>query len=189
VRGSSAKNVSCAADSGSIIRALNYTYVGVRVRVIRRLRCSRGARHVGSVHPCRDRDARPQLSFDATCPLAANGAICLARERLTENDRPVDRQIDRPMPCRWALSCRNGFRRAQRPSVHPSSFKPRQPRRPKEKPPEGCEAWRFQSTSTDCRAWKVSSIRKERPEPLFSCFYGQGRHRPVSSIYSPDVES
>jgi hypothetical protein len=47
----------------------------------------------------------------------------------------------------------------------------------------------FQSTPADCRAWKVSSIRKERPEPLFSCFYGQGRHRPVPSIYFPDVES
>jgi len=81
--------------------------------------------------------------------------------------------------------CRaDGFRSAQRPSVHLSSFKPRQPRRPKEKPPEGCEAWRFQSTSTDCRAWKVSSTRKERLEPLFFAFMGKDathHRRPYTS--------
>ncbi len=51
-------------------------------------------------------------------------------------------------------------RSAQRPSVHLSSFKPRQLRRPKEKPPEGCEGWNSQSTPADCRARKVSSIKK-----------------------------
>src|SRR5216683_7233956 len=33
-------------------------------------------------------------------------------------------------------------------------------RRPKEKPPEECEAWNSQSTPADCRARKVSSIKK-----------------------------
>src|ERR1700737_866844 len=64
-------------------------------------------------------------------------------------------------------------RSAQRPSVHLSSFKPRQLRRPKEKPPEGCEAWSFQSTPADCRAWKVSSIKKERLGRSFFAFMGK----------------
>jgi len=52
----------------------------------------------------------------------------------------------------------------------------------------------------DCRAWKVSSIKKSgssrRLEPLFFAFtgkdathHGQGRHSPSSPIYFPDARS
>jgi hypothetical protein len=75
-------------------------------------------------------------------------------------------------------------RSAQRPSVHLSSFKPRQLRRPKEKLPEGCEAWSFQSTPADCRAWKVSSIRKSGLSRSFLAFMGKNathHRRPYTS--------
>src|SRR5260370_11418619 len=62
-------------------------------------------------------------------------------------------------------------------------------RRPKEKPPEGCEAWSFQSSPADCRAWKVSNIKKERLESLFFCFYEQGRHSPLTPIHLWDAAS
>src|ERR1700737_1438694 len=68
---------------------------------------------------------------------------------------------------------------AQRPSVHLSSFKPRQLRRPKEKLPEGCEAWSFQSTPADCRAWKVSSIRKSG---LSRSFFASWARTPLTIV-------
>src|SRR5258708_14245789 len=54
-------------------------------------------------------------------------------------------------------------------------------RRPKEKPPEGCEAWSFQSSPADFRAWKVSNIKKKRPEPPSFFFYYQETHPPFSA--------
>ena len=75
-------------------------------------------------------------------------------------------------------------RSSQRPSVHLSSFKPRQLRWLKEKTPEGCEAWSSQATPADCRAWKVSSIKKSAQDALFFAFIGKDatdHRRPYTS--------
>src|SRR5260370_24894533 len=62
---------------------------------------------------------------------------------------------------------------AQRPSVHLGSFRPRQLRRPKEKSPEGCESWSSQSTPADCRAWKVSGVKKSGFKPLLFALWAR----------------
>src|SRR3984885_3229001 len=50
---------------------------------------------------------------------------------------------------------------------------PIQYRRPKQKPPEGREAWSSQSTPADCRAWKVSSIKKSGSSRSFLVLYAR----------------
>jgi hypothetical protein len=62
---------------------------------------------------------------------------------------------------------------AQRPSAHLSPFRSCQLRRPKEKPPEGCEACNSQSTPADCRAWQASSIKKSGLSRSFLVLYAR----------------
>jgi hypothetical protein len=71
-----------------------------------------------------------------------------------------------PQPLHGGLSVRiPRYRDRPVTAIMPRFFRACEATRPKEKSPEGCEAWRSQSTSTDCRAWKkVSRTRRTRKE-------------------------
>src|SRR5258708_23678304 len=49
-------------------------------------------------------------------------------------------------------------------------------RRPKEKPPQGCEACRFQSSPPDCCSWKVANIKKQRLWAVLFFFFVSCHH-------------
>jgi hypothetical protein len=76
-------------------------------------------------------------------------------------------------------------RSAQRPSAYLSSFKPRQLRRPKEKPPEGCEAWSFQIYSGRLSSMESVEHKKRAAQAaLFFAFMGKDathHRRPYTS--------
>src|SRR5260370_17602283 len=94
----------------------------------------------------------------------AVGSIATGRWPPSQLRSPLSSETDLiTMPNPWQMLSSSVCAitiRAQRPSVHLTSFKPRQLRRPKERPPEGSEAWNSQSTPADRRAWKLSNIKK-----------------------------
>src|SRR5260370_37980283 len=94
----------------------------------------------------------------------AVGSIATGRWPPSQLRSPLSSETDLiTMPNPWQMLSSSVCaitRSAQRPSVHLNSFKPRQLRRPKERPPEGSEAWNSQSTPADRRAWKLSNIKK-----------------------------